>query len=175
MIFRQTLAGGAGRRRARIHLLLMLMLLAGTRHATAGPGEDADAAYARGDYAAAMGFYRELANNGVAAAQFNLGVMFDFGQGVGKNPAEAARWYRTAATQGHAGAQFNLAGLYYDGVGVPQDHLRAYVWFTLAAIAGAPGASRNRHALARQLDAAQLEQAHRAVRACQAQRYAGCD
>lgn len=79
------------------------------------------------------------ANAGVAAAQFNLGVMHDFGQGVPKNPQEAARWYRAAARQGHASAQFNLGGVYFDGQGVPQDHVRAYVWFTLAAIAGAPG------------------------------------
>ena len=40
---------------------------------------------------------RSIANAGVAAAQFNLGVMHDFGQGVPKNPQEAARWYRAAA------------------------------------------------------------------------------
>ena len=35
-------------------------------------------------------------------AQFNLGVLYNFGLGVPENHAEAARWYRLAADQGNA-------------------------------------------------------------------------
>ena len=128
-----------------------------------------------GDHVGALKIYQALAADGLATAKFNLGVMYDFGQGVAKDPAQAVRWYRAAAAQGHGGAQFNLGGMYFDGVGVAQDHVRSYAWFTLAAAAGAPGASRNRSALAKLLDVAQMEQAQRLVRDCQARNFAGCE
>lgn len=154
---------------------VLLLSLANASQVFAGPGEDADSAYARGDHPGAMKLYRELAAQGLAPAQFNLGVMYDFGQGVAKDPVEAVRWYRAAAVQGHGGAQFNLAGMYFDGLGVAQDPVRSYVWFTLAAAAGAPGASRNRSALSKLLDAAQMERAQRMVRDCQSRNFVGCD
>jgi hypothetical protein len=47
------------------------------------------------------GWFRRAAIHGHADAQFNLGCMFDDGQGVAQDRAEAARWYRMAAAQGH--------------------------------------------------------------------------
>ena len=161
-----------------MHKLLVavaLLYLSLSAQVLAGPGEDADAAYARGDHAGALKIYQALAAQGLAPAQFNLGVMHDFGQGVAKDPVQAIRWYRAAAAQGHGGAQFNLGGMYFDGLGVAQDHVRSYVWFTLAAAAGAPGASRNRSALAKAMDATQMEQAQRLLRECQARNFAGCE
>jgi TPR repeat protein len=153
----------------------LLLALSGAGSVAAGTGEDADAAYGRGDLATAARLYGVLAAQGMASAQFNLGVLYDFGQGVPKDPAMALQWYRAAAAQGHAAAQFNLGGMYFDGQGVAPDQLRAYVWFTLAAIAGAPGASRNRNALVKLLDAKQLEEAQRMVRDCQARNFKNCD
>ena len=40
------------------------------------------AAYERGDYATAMRGFRILVEQGDANAQFNLGSMYDFGEGV---------------------------------------------------------------------------------------------
>ena len=48
------------------------------------------------------------ADQGNAEAQYNLGVLYNLGQGVPQNHAEAARWYRMAADQGNARAQNNL-------------------------------------------------------------------
>ena len=48
---------------------------------------------------------KALAEQGIAAAQFNLGVMYDNGEGVPENDAEAVKWYRKAADQGDADAQ----------------------------------------------------------------------
>jgi uncharacterized protein len=48
----------------------------------AGTFEDAVDAHARGDYAKALRLIRPLANDGDAAAQFNLGVMYVTGRGV---------------------------------------------------------------------------------------------
>ena len=47
----------------------------------------------------------QLAEQGVAEAQFNLGMMYDSGQGVRQDYAEAFRWYRKAADQGYTEAQ----------------------------------------------------------------------
>ena len=41
---------------------------------------------------------------GDAYAQFNLGIVYDIGQDVPEDDAEAARWYRLAADRGLAGA-----------------------------------------------------------------------
>jgi TPR repeat protein len=40
-----------------------------------------------------------LADYGDAAAQHNLGLMYENGLGVGQNMEEAMRWYRLAADQ----------------------------------------------------------------------------
>ena len=62
-----------------------------------------------------------LAKQGVAEAQFNLGTMYDSGQGVHQDYAEAFRWYRKAADQGYTEAQYNLGVMYDNGDGVRQD------------------------------------------------------
>ena len=46
-----------------------------------------------------------LAEQGDAAAQHKLGVMYDNGEGVLVNDAEAVKWYRKAAEQGDSDAQ----------------------------------------------------------------------
>ena len=45
----------------------------------------------------------QQASQGNADAQFNLGVMYDIGQGVPQDDAEAAKWYRLAADQEYSG------------------------------------------------------------------------
>jgi len=79
---------------------------------------------------------RAKAEQGVAEAQFNLGVMYATGEGVPEDDAEAVRWYRLAADQGDAFAQFNLGEKYATGEGVPQDDAEAVRWYRLAADQG---------------------------------------
>ena len=50
----------------------------------------------------------QAAEQGFAAAQYNLGLMYANGQGVHQDDAQAVRWYRKAAEQGYAKAQYNL-------------------------------------------------------------------
>lgn len=90
-------------------------------------------AYQRNDYAAALREWRPLAEQGDAAAQTNLGVMYDYGRGVPEDYAEALKWYRKAAKQGHANARFNLGNMYNIGRGVPEEHAEALKWFRKAA------------------------------------------
>ena len=47
----------------------------------------------------------EAADQGDADAQKNLDVLYEQGQGVAQDFAEAAKWLRKAADQGYAAAQ----------------------------------------------------------------------
>ena len=53
-----------------------------TKPALAGSYEDAVSAYTRRIYTTAQQLWRHLAGEGDAAAQYNLGVLYDNGQGV---------------------------------------------------------------------------------------------
>ena len=114
----------------------ILLMLSFATPVAAGPLEDAEAAYARGDYKSYLRLTRSLADRGDAAAQYNLGIMYENGRGVRKDDAEAVRWYRKAADQGHLEAQNNLGAMYEDGHGVPQDYVEAVRWYRKAAING---------------------------------------
>ena len=102
----------------------------------AGPLDDGQAAYDRGNYATALLLWRPLAEQGDASAQYSLGVMYDHGQGVPRNYSEALAWFRKAAELGHAGAQYNLGVMYADGQGVDMDAKRAAEWYRKAADQG---------------------------------------
>ena len=125
---------------------LNLLLLSATVLATsawAGPLEDSLAADAKGDYATELKIIRPLAVQGVDWAQYNLGIMYDQGQGVAQNYAEAVKWFRLAAAQGHASAQFNLGVSYDNGQGVAQNYAEAVKWYRLAAAQGHASAQFN--------------------------------
>jgi TPR repeat protein len=62
------------------------------------------AAAQKGDYAAALREWTPLAEQGDAVAQFNLGVMYQQGQGVSQDYQTALKWYALAAEQGDAKA-----------------------------------------------------------------------
>lgn len=93
-------------------------------------------AYDEGRFEEACRIWRLLADEGMVGAQVNLGVMYDSGSGVSKDPAAAVKWYRAAAVQGDRGAQYNLGLMYAAGRGVPQDMNQAAVWQLRAAEQG---------------------------------------
>ncbi len=98
--------------------------------------QDGWTAYNAGDYATALKKWRPLAEQGLAEAQLNLGVMYNNGLGVLQDYAEAVKWWRLAAEQGDADAQLNLGVVYAMGLGVPQDDAEAVKWWRLAAKQG---------------------------------------
>lgn len=55
-----------------------------------------------------MKWYRKAAEQGYAAAKFNLALMYAAGKGVAKDETAAVRWYKFWAEQGYAAAQYNL-------------------------------------------------------------------
>jgi TPR repeat protein len=76
------------------------------------------------------------ANSGKPDAQFRVGVQYELGARVAKDPAQAAIWYRKAADQGYAQAQHSLGVLYESGNGVPRDPATAAQWYRKAAEQG---------------------------------------
>ena len=114
-------------------------------------------AYERGDYAEAVRWYRQAAEEGDPEAQYNLGVMYNFGRGLPQSDAQAMMWYREAAERGIADAAFRLGFMYnngaayplwlhdqfYDqeasdnaGLDVPQDDSEALKWYRMGAEQG---------------------------------------
>ena len=102
--------------------------------------EDPYVAYQRltkeGKVIEAMERLREAAEDGNAEAQFKLGVCYENGDGVSKNPMEAARWYQAAAEQGVEAAQCSLGVYYANGWGVGKDLAQAVKWYSVAAERG---------------------------------------
>ena len=63
------------------------------------------------DYLQARAWYQKAADQGDAAAQNSLGVVYVRGQGVAKDYAQARAWLQKAADQGDADAISNLKEL----------------------------------------------------------------
>ena len=79
--------------------VLLLTLLVGTP-AFSADFQKGSAAYQSGDYATALREWTPLAKQGDADAQYNLGIMYDKGQGVPQNYKTAVKWWKRAAEQG---------------------------------------------------------------------------
>ncbi len=118
-------------------LVIALSLLMGTMAgAWAQDFERGLRAHQSGDFATALGEWILLAGQGDARAQYNLGVMYENGDGVVQDYKEAVKWYRLAAEQGIAEAQTELGFFHFTGKGVVQDYKEAVKWYRLAAVQG---------------------------------------
>ena len=78
-------------------------------------------AFDRGDVAGAVRIWRDLAEQGNATAQFNLGQLYRLGNGVKADDREALKWYLLAAEGGMVSAQYNLILMYEEGRISPED------------------------------------------------------
>ena len=121
--------------------LFIVFAMAGS--AAAGPLQDGDAAYKRGDYATALKLWRPFAEQGDAISQYGLGVLYLGGHGVPQDDIEAAKWFRLAAEQGNAGGEAILGSMYSGGQGAAQDYAAAVKWSRLAADQGDAGGQFN--------------------------------
>ena len=93
-------------------------------------------AYSVEEHLEAIRWYRKVAEQGHAKAQYELSLMYARGEGVTKDYTEAARWCRKAAEQGNAEAQLRLGTMYTNGKGVVQDDAEAARWVHEAAAQG---------------------------------------
>ena len=92
-------------------LILTILIILFTLTFNAGCSSDFDKgwdAYESGDYATALKWYTLAAEQGDADAQFNLGSMYRYGDGVSQDDKTAVKWYTLAAKQGHADAKRKL-------------------------------------------------------------------
>jgi thiol-disulfide isomerase/thioredoxin len=78
----------------------------------------------------------DAAEQGDPEAQVRLGDLYQRGDGVPENDAEAVAWYLRAAGQGYADAQFRLGFVYSNGEGVSPDEVESLGWFRRAAEQG---------------------------------------
>ena len=117
-------------------ILSTLLILCLAQQTATADINSANAALARGDYAAASAEFLRLANDGDAKAQAHLGYMYYAGEGVEQSYEEAVKWYRKAAVQGDRDAQYNLAVAYAFGEGTKQDYKESATWYRRAAEQG---------------------------------------
>ena len=120
-------------------------------------------------------WYRKAAHQGLAHAQYNLGIMYDNGEGVPENDSEAVKWWRKAADQGDADAQYNLGIMYDKGLGVPENNIRAYVWWSMAKTQGHVKAANKIDILKPQMTPQQIADGQAIVTKCYGSDYKDCD
>ena len=82
-----------------LSLLIASLGLVLSATAFALPQPDAEAAYARGDYATAFKIWLPLAEQGSPEAQRNVARMYERGEWVAQDNQAAAEWYSKAAEQ----------------------------------------------------------------------------
>ena len=104
-----------------------------------------------------------LGERGTLSAEFNLGFLYQHGEGVDKDPKKAAEWYQQAAERGHPSAQYNLGGMYLRGDGVEKDLVMAYFWRKLAAD-DEDEQSAGLAAIAKKMTSSELSKAKKAVK-----------
>lgn len=121
----------------------------------------ADKAYTHRDYQKAVEELRDLAERGEARAQYDLGFLYDKGQGVPQSDKQAFHWYHRAAEQNDDRAQYNLGLMYASGQGVQQNYLEAYYWINRSATQGNNHALDARDYLSEKMTAGQLAEARK--------------
>ena len=117
--------------------VISLLVFFGVYHVVyAETFEEGKKAYLNKDYARALEILQPLAEDGNSQAQITMGLMYDYGHGVTKDPTESIKWYRMAAEQGVPLVQHDLGVKYFQGQGVEQNYLEAAKWWEMSANAG---------------------------------------
>lgn len=98
--------------------------------------EQALEAYENENYSRAFELFEPLANGGDDDAQFYMGNMYEYGEGVEQSFEKAYEWFLKSAEAGDLDSQYRVATLYRDGDGVEADELKAFEWFMKAAQQG---------------------------------------
>lgn len=80
------------------------------------------------DLGQAFTWYKKAADQGVAAAQLNVGRMLADGMGTTKNESQARNYLEKAASHGDNRASFNLALMEEQ----QKNYLNAYQWYELS-------------------------------------------
>ena len=114
----------------------MALILSSPAAPAAWPGENvwqrAIRTYASGNHAAAASLVR-LGELGHPTAIYEMGYLYEHGDGVPQDMAEAARWYARGAAMGEPAAEA-ASGHYYEyGTQVTEDWFEAAKWYVKSA------------------------------------------
>lgn len=126
----------------RLHLLLPVTLIAlaacSRTPVTPPPLTESGALSGTGAVTGMLDYPHVLvmALNGNHDAEFELGAMFEHGDGVEKDLAKAKEWYEKAAQAGNRQAAFNLGMMHRNGEGIDVNLDAARRWFVRASDAG---------------------------------------
>ncbi len=150
--------------KALTYLLALTFLFLFSGIAFADDFHDGIDAYNKQDYKTAHRLWLPIAEQGIADAQYNLGVMYDNGKGVLQDYKEAVKWYRLSAEQGDALAQFNLGWMYRNGKGVLQDYALAHIWWNICGSSGDKDCVKNRNIVEKKMTKQQIEKAQELAR-----------
>ena len=123
----------------RFHIMLLALLAVSYTNAAPARAQNYNAgraALTAGDFTAALGHFRPLAQRGHARAQHDLALMYEYGRGITQSDVEAVKWYEMAARQGVAAAQYRLGVLHDNGWGAPKNDVEAVKWYARAAAQG---------------------------------------
>ncbi len=121
----------------------------------------------------ALEIFEDLAEQGDAAAQNNVGVLYESSTGVYRSDRAAEQWYRKAAEQGLPEAQYNLAAILAadlmagkegdDAEEIQRRFIEAYTWLTLAAAQDHPDAAEGVRRMRKHMTPYQIGEAQRRV------------
>ena len=95
--------------------------------------------YSKKNFKEAVELYKKSANQEHAEAQFNLGRMYEKGDGVKQDYTKAVEWYEKAKNQGYENAKFYLKDICYKLGGEcekRQDYENAVEWYKKATEQG---------------------------------------
>jgi TPR repeat protein len=123
-------------------------------------------AYRDGKFPQAVPVFARLAELGHPVAEWLMGNIYFFGQGIPKDYAKAHAMFEASAQQGYFAAIAPTAQMYLQGLGVPADPAKAYYWYNIAAAQLPDSAERTdmmdrREGVAASLTPAQIEAAQK--------------
>jgi len=98
-------------------------------------------AYYQGNYTRAFNVFLHEAHKGNITAKHLLGVLYQSGKGVERDPDAGFQWCLAAAKEGVLEAQFQVGLMYLQGEGVKENEEEAINWLLEAANKGYPQAS----------------------------------
>jgi len=101
------------------------------------------------DYVTAKKWYEKGAKLGDAGCCYQLGDMYNRGQGMPADKEKACTYFRRGAEKGHVNSQSSLGMRYRKGEGVPQSNVQARYWWEKAAVQGDACAAQNLRVLSR--------------------------
>ena len=114
--------------------LIILSLSSSTVFAT--DLDDGFKAFTAGNYEQALRLWLPLAEKDNDKAQYNLGILYQKGLGVEKNPKTAFIWYKRASANGNTDAMYNLGIMYDHGKVIYRSPKDATKWWIKAAELG---------------------------------------